>query len=437
MLRILNIARISRAVPIVAIAVVLALAAACSRVPLLAPTGSTITLTALASTLPSNGTTKLIAQVLEPSGQPPHSGTHVIFTTTLGTIEPSETETDVNGQALATFRAGNTSGTATITATSGGANVGTNGAVKIAIGTAAISSVFVSATPNTLPAAGGQSTISALVRDTGGNPLPGVSINFSTTAGTLTSTIATADANGVATTTLNTNRTATVTATAGSVTTPPSSGGGTGTTTNVTNQVTVNVNVGPSIAFGAQTSPQNPVAGQLVSFTINITQAANNAGTPLRTLSVDFGDGQRLDMTPGNATTVTASHVYRAPGVYTVTAVATDLNGDTGSAQTAVAVGSSQPTVGITADNDTVKVGTAVKFTINASIPGGSNTSGVAIQNVHIDFGDGRSADLGAITSSTQVSHTYNSPNTYTVTATAVTMNGGTASGQTTINVTP
>lgn len=49
---------------------------ACEKVPLLAPSGSTITLTAATNALSANGTVTLIAQVLEAAGTPPHSGTH-------------------------------------------------------------------------------------------------------------------------------------------------------------------------------------------------------------------------------------------------------------------------------------------------------------------------------------------------------------------------
>jgi len=61
---------------------------ACQRVALLAPSGSTITLTTLATTLPLSGTTSLIAQVIEPAGTPPQRGTLVTFTTSLGTVDP-------------------------------------------------------------------------------------------------------------------------------------------------------------------------------------------------------------------------------------------------------------------------------------------------------------------------------------------------------------
>ena len=98
---------------------------ACQKVPLLAPTGSTITLTAAANALPVNGTTQLIAQVIEASGTPPHSGTQVTFTTSLGTIEPADAETDAGGRVVVTFKAGTANGTATITALSGGSSVAT------------------------------------------------------------------------------------------------------------------------------------------------------------------------------------------------------------------------------------------------------------------------------------------------------------------------
>src|SRR5215472_12286607 len=108
-----------RVVPCVATALLI-LAAGCEKVPLLAPSGSTITLTSPVTALPVNGTARIYAQVIEPSGTPPHSGTQVTFTTTLGTIQPANAETDTNGQVAVTFSAGNSNGTAVITAISGG-----------------------------------------------------------------------------------------------------------------------------------------------------------------------------------------------------------------------------------------------------------------------------------------------------------------------------
>src|ERR1051325_1221678 len=158
---------------------------ACQKVPLLAPAGSVITLTSTATALPVNGTTQIIAQVIEPSGTPPHSGTQVTFSTNLGTVQPSSVETDVNGQAIASFHAGSANGTATITAFSGGVSASGSTAIKIAVGTAAVGRVTLTANPTIVPPTGGTTVLTASVFDINGNALVSAPVSFSTTAGTL------------------------------------------------------------------------------------------------------------------------------------------------------------------------------------------------------------------------------------------------------------
>src|SRR5205814_667416 len=170
-----------------------------------------------ANALPINGSTDIIAQVIRASGSPPHEGTHITFTTTLGTIQPSEADTDINGRAVVKFVASGGSGTATITASSGGVGVAAANVVKIAVGAAAVGGLSVNASPQTLPSSGGTATITATVIDTGGNTLPGVPVTFSiepgtaTTsgAGSLSATVVTTDATGRAATQLTTTRTTT------------------------------------------------------------------------------------------------------------------------------------------------------------------------------------------------------------------------------------
>jgi len=399
------------------------LVAACQRVPLLAPAGSTITLTSAATAVPTNGTAQLIAQVLEPSGTPPHTGTHVIFTTTLGTIEPSETETDINGRAVVVFKAGLANGTATITASSGGASVTSANALKIAVGNAAVGSLSLTASPTTLPASGGSSTVSASVLDISGNVLPGVAVSFSTDTGAVSPSSATTNGNGVASTTLTTSRTAKVTATAGIGTT-----GGTGSTggTAQTKDVTVTVNVGPTIALGAPTPP-NPAVNQPVSVTLTIT-APGATQSPVRSATINWGDGQTTSV---GSSTATVQHIYRSTGTFIITATAVDANGDSSTATTAVTVINATPSVGVTANNDRPAVNTAVTFTISASIPG--SPTGVSIQNVHIDYGDGTGQDLGS--TQTSATHTFTSSGPKTVVVTATTTAGTSASGSTVIQV--
>src|SRR5262245_54012045 len=175
MLSDLIIARSRRSLPAQALFGLLTslLVVACEKVPLLAPTGSTITLTSSTNALPINGTTDIIGQVLEAAGTPPHSGTVITFTTTLGAVEPAEARTDVSGRVIVKFRAGIANGNATVTAISGGASTGTNGALKIAIGTAAVGKVFLNANPATVPNTGGSTTLIAMGLDIKGSELVG------------------------------------------------------------------------------------------------------------------------------------------------------------------------------------------------------------------------------------------------------------------------
>ena len=174
-----------RALIIVAsvIAGLFGMVASCSKVPLLAPTGSVITLIPEANFVSLNSQVTIVATVIENgvatnggsgsgtttasrtgAGTPVQNGTHVTFTTTLGQIQPSDALTR-NGEADVIFSSGGASGTATITAYSGGASQ----SIQLPIGTAAVGAVALTATPQTLPAAGGNTTLVANVTDNKGN----------------------------------------------------------------------------------------------------------------------------------------------------------------------------------------------------------------------------------------------------------------------------
>ena len=324
MVMVFMISRLRRASALLAVPFGVALlTAACQKVPLLAPSGSTITLTSAATSLPANGSTDVIAQVIEASGTPPHSGTLVTFTTNLGTVQPSEAETDISGRVIVKYLAGAGSGTATITAISGGVSATGTSAIKIAVGAAAVGGVGLSANPTSLPATGGATTVTAVVNDTGGNPLPGVSVTFSTDNGSLATSVVTTNATGTAQTKLTTSRTAKVTATAGIATTGTGTGG-TGGTTASTNTVTINVNAAATVVFGT-IAPAAPVAGQPVTFTLTITPAAT--GAAIQNVVVNFGDGRSQTLGAVSGAT-SLSHTYDSAGTYTLSATATDSNGE-------------------------------------------------------------------------------------------------------------
>lgn len=416
---------------VVCVSVAALFATACEKVPLLAPTGSTITLTAATPVLSANASTQIVAQVLEAAGTPPHSGTHITFTTSIGTIQPSDAVTDVNGRAIVTFSAGSNNGTAIITASSGGATTGTNGALRIAVGTAAVGRIAMSANPSTIPANGGSSTITANVVDINGNPLVAAPVTFTSSAGSLTNGVVNTDSTGVAQTTLTTSVQATVTGTVGVQTSAPTGGGSsssaggnppTGSTTGTASATTtVNVNPNPNVSING---PAGTItANSPVSFTLTVTPAANSTA-PVRDVSINFGDGTptiSLGAVTGSALQV--QHRFEDDGTFTVRVTVTDVLGGVTTGATIVVV-QPEPPLSVMIGQSKATSGSNTIITFTATVLPSTAT----VSSYFWNFGDGNSAT----TSSPQVVHSYATallPTTVTVTATTTT--GQQAVGQT------
>ena len=415
---------------------------ACDKVPLLAPSGSTITLTVTATALPLNGTTQIVAQVLESGGTPPQDGTLIVFTTSMGSVQPPEAQTK-GGRVTVTFNAGTTNGTATITASSGGASASGTSAAKIAIGTAAVGSVRMSANPTLLPALGGSSTITAIVIDINGNPLSSAPVSFSTTAGSLDQGAATTDQNGAASAILRTTTAATVTGAVGaqagsSTTTPPATGTpatpAPATTGTASGTVTVNVAGAPTLNI---TPPATaPSAGLPSTFTFVVAAAAAN-GSAIRDVTVDWGDGGPIQHLGAITASTAVSHTYQSSGTYSILGTVTDSFGNSVNASTSVAVTAKlQPTVSIVATTPNPTAGTDMTFTASVAPVAGNGT---VIRSVSVDFGDGTTIPLGAVTGATiALHHVYqNGGVAYTVTLTATDSNGGVGTAVTTVFVQP
>lgn len=404
----------------------------CEKVPLLAPTGSTITLTASTNVLSANGTLTIIAQVLESAGTPPHSGTRVTFTTSLGRLEPAEASTDVGGRVTVTFVAGGANGTATISAVSGGATTGTNGALRIAIGSAAVGSVSMDANPGVLPATGGATTLTALVLDTNGNPLALTPVVFSTTAGNLSNSVVNADNNGRATTILTTFQEATVTARVGVQGTGGTGGTG-GTTTPTTGPQTAQyiVKLGGAPQISITPPSTQPTKGLRTTFTFVVTAATSNP-SPIASVDVDWGDGrsQRLGNNTGS---LPVDHVYNSDGTFTINAVVRDVQGNSGSASTSVVVVDSiDPSIVIVQPSSPPVAGLSAAFTFRISVAAGASP----VSSAFVDWGDGSSQPLG--TSGEQTSnHVYANEGNYTIRATATDIAGNTGSATSTVTVVP
>jgi hypothetical protein len=77
------------------------------------------------------------------------------------------------------------------------------------------------------------------------------------------------------------------------------------------------------------------------------------------------------------------------------------------------------PRTGITISGPTTPVPAGTPATFTVGVAATAN-----IRDVRVDFGDGRSQPLGAISGSTTIPHTYLEPGTYTVTATATDASG-------------
>jgi adhesin/invasin len=358
--------------------------ASCDKVPLMAPTGSVITIFATAPTVASNGSMEIVATVIEQgstsapatpttpgtpgtpttptatsspgAGTPVHNGTVVTFTTTIGRVEPAEARTN-NGQVRVTFFGNGQSGTATITAFSGGAS---GKLENLRVGTAAVERLRLSASPQNLPPTGGASDIQARPEDPSGNTLPGVTVTFSADFGTLSMTTATTDANGVASTRLTTTRNSVVTARAGG------------------QEATLTVNLAErsGLAITPPTTPPN--AGQPTNIGIAVSATANVAD-----VEVNFGDGSRSVSLGRLSGTQNISHIYEEDGTFTVTATAVFADGSRETVSSSVTVLPQRPLgVTLTASPACAVKGTT-RVTFTAATTGGSPTG------FFWDFGNG------------------------------------------------
>lgn len=393
-----------------ALLVAVATLSACDKVPLLAPTSSTITLTVSTTVVPVNGTAEISASVTESAGTPVQNGTVVTFTSSFGAIEPTEARTQ-GGKATVRFVAGAQSGTARIGAFSGASRAEER---EIQVGGAAAASVVLRADPQTIPASGGTSEIVATVLDAAGNPLRGVPVTFTTTAGQLSTGQGLTDTGGEARTTLTAPRTATVTARAGA------------------QSATVEVSASsPAVTLTAPTAALE--AGIPATFTVTpVTGAGIN---PIREVVINFGDGTSPTRLGAISGATPVAHTFPRAGIYTVTATVTDTQGIQGTSTIVVSVNeqSSVP-VTLSATPNPVSVGNALQQgLVNFTATAGGLGGGTAIQSYSWDFGDG----TGAFTTGGITNHRYIAAGNYIATVSVRTTAGNQGFAQLAIRVNP
>jgi hypothetical protein len=206
--------------------------------------------------------------------------------------------------------------------------------------------------------------------------------------------------------TLTTDRAATVTAT---------SGAATGT-------VAITAAAANSIALAL--SPNPGTVGAPVTATITPTIGANNTAPRV---VINWGDGSSDQDLGTVAAARTATHTYSATGVYSVTAVAT--TGSDSFTTSAAETINPAAAVAISTTTPSQSAATTFSFTVTPA------TTGVTPQSVVVDFGDGTSVNLGAITSATTVTHRF-SAGSYTVKATQTNTNGTSSSATVVVTAT-
>ncbi len=282
--------------------VLLALAAiaatsGCEQALQVAPSSSVLVLTAPVSAVGLNTTVTITATLTDSSGKAVVDGTLVTFSSSLGQLSPTEARV-ANGRAVTVLTSGTTSGTATVTAVSGG----TSNSLAVRVG-ALPSRVTISGSTS-----GSVATIVATVYDSAGAPVPNAPVTFATSAGTLGYTAVVTDSLGRATTTLFGTYEAVVTA--------ESFGMRAAMAINLSPTGTLSVNVAMS--------PVNPLRRQNITFTTTTT-VPGNAPVFVQRYEWLFSDGLFVTTT-GNTT----ARAFENEGVYWVTVRVFTSDGNVG-----------------------------------------------------------------------------------------------------------
>lgn len=275
---------------------------ACDSASPVAPPGTVLSVSANPTRIASDGQSQVRVTAFRPNGTPVNEGTVVLLATTVGTI-PGSVATDRAGEAIAILRGNGEFGTATVTASLGGAEAQT---VEVQVGISA-GSITLQATPASVAETGGRVDLIATVRDDQGRALVGATVNFSTDVGRLDSAggLVITDASGAARDVLRV-----VTADIDPIqgdTFQVEAEVGSGSGTLLSDSTTVTIQRLPRADFTFGTN----------NLTVVFTDTTT--GRPTR-WQWDFGDGN-------TSTLQNPTHTYSAPGTYVVTLIASNSQG--------------------------------------------------------------------------------------------------------------
>jgi hypothetical protein len=264
-------------------------AAACDKASPVAPTGTTLTLSANPTKIGLNGESTITVVGRKPDGNPLNPGTEIRLSTDKGTISPI-VEVGAGGAATTTFRADGRTGAAVITATTGAGDVTAMATLQIGETDETRPTLLVSVSPSNIPVEG-TATVTVIARNADGSLVEaGREVILTSTLGSLSPSRPVTRADGTAVSTLragNQGGTAEVTAILGS-------------SAPATATVTIR-DAATDIALQAS-RPSIPASGGTITF---IAFVANAQGQPLQGAPVTFEstDGVGTFETTGVVTT--------------------------------------------------------------------------------------------------------------------------------------
>ena len=144
---------------------------------------------------------------------------------------------------------------------------------------------------------------------------------------------------------------------------------------------------------------------------------------------MNWGDGPSQDLGQVSGT-ASASHVFRSAGTYVISGTVLDAAGNsTTVSTTSTVIPVPRPTIIITPSPVPGHAGGQTTLQIQVTLP-----SGISVQDLSINFGDGQTANLGGATSAS-VPHVYTQIGTYTVTVTVIDTTGQTTVGTTFVSI--
>ena len=272
--------------------------------------------------------------------------------------------------------------------------------------------VTLSMSPTSLPEGGGDIEVEATVL-VAEAPEVGILVSFSATAGEFPDgDTAETDDNGTARVRLRTSVTTEVIAAikaAGIVLTESSAG-----------RLEVGDEVVPTgnVKFDVKFTPRPAALNQPVR--IEITATNEDGSAAAGALKVEFGDGKSTRI-PDFRRRATVQHTYREASFFNVVTSLSTGGGEVSSKTVSLRVNDTTETA---IELSAATVETYAREPLNFSVALTRARLAQASGSVTIDWGDGRSNNLGEVNGSTSIEHTFRDPGSYRVVASVTTANG-------------